>query len=651
MKIKIIIMMVGIFMLINFTIGCNNQTHHTTKSGIFLSTTLSGVTYNCSQDNSSNSIAITDGIFSYNNGDLCTFYADGIRLGKAEGGSYIAPMQFFQTSDIGNQNVTKTMQLLLSLDNDEDLDNGVQILNDTFLENKDIESLNDEELQTLVFQITGSSLYPASDAIEYLAQVIEDEESQEKQGVALHDTSLAGKSITFQTLEDEGITAIFQNDGVYNDDFTECNATWNIQNGIVEIDRSACGLDGTKIKMFFNAKPKKGVLVVRKDQNSSIPLIIESIIDTNNSLLLGGSSTVYDRDYKHITFVNQTDTNMCIKAFLSKKKDKKISLKEYEAKYINIGRDKLGSKDEVCINFSKGCTTFKSDFRNFFNTCYTKEKFDTKDVVYITGKKKLHINDVYVTKDKNGCDKNESKPAILFVHGYHDNQNAWDDYVREAKKLHWRVFRTSTSKNGSIKKRAHMLNNYIKKMAKECKVSDNALRVVAHSMGGLDMRYILSSSSSKFEKSQNAVERLYTIATPHKGNQFGGTVPTDDGAKNLGLKQMKKFNAIFPYSRMKKHMLALRFSCDKFGDEQVPNDIFFNATFSDGVVNVYNQVLSEAPYSAKLYHGKHAKSGACSFVDLELEQTKYIKMILEDYNENNIPYFTSSDGDTDASKW
>lgn len=239
--------------------------------------------------------------------------------------------------------------------------------------------------------------------------------------------------------------------------------------------------------------------------------------------------------------------------------------------------------------------------------------------------KEYKVNDEpHIMADKGEKEYDTSRPAILFAHGYNDNQLAWDTYVDVAKEEGWRVFRTSVSEDGSIKKRASLLNKFIVKAAKQCKIKEGSLRVVGHSMGGLDLRYIVSNDweGAKY------IERVYTIATPHRGSDlavlaFFGS----DAAKDLTPFHMNTFNETFKYKNFTRAngslvgFLALRFAC---AENPGPGD-------DDFMVKVRSQHYPNAPCSKEIFHGKHMPSAPCIHgYKAELEQKKIIRMILRD---------------------
>ena len=142
-------------------------------------------------------------------------------------------------------------------------------------------------------------------------------------------------------------------------------------------------------------------------------------------------------------------------------------------------------------------------------------------------------------------------------------------------------------------------------------------------MGGLDLRYIVSYDLGAAKK----VERIYTIATPHKGSGLAWvTSILSDAGRDLTIKHMKTFNKLNPYSHFKVDknqipLLALRFAC-----AENPNE-----DDDDYMVEVKNQTYKDAPYSERIYHGKHMPKAECVHgYEAEQEQDWLIESILDD---------------------
>lgn len=86
------------------------------------------------------------------------------------------------------------------------------------------------------------------------------------------------------------------------------------------------------------------------------------------------------------------------------------------------------------------------------------------------------------------------------------------------------VITASVPPSGSIEKRAEKLAEHIARLA-----HGKSVNIIAHSMGGLDSRYMISHL-----KPQNVhVRSLVTVATPHHGSAFADYVFDEIGAELL----------------------------------------------------------------------------------------------------------------------
>ncbi len=305
----------------------------------------------------------------------------------------------------------------------------------------------------------------------------------------------------------------------------------------------------------------------------SIPLILFVTM-----LLLSGKSAWAGHDYNHITFVNQTKHKVKFTVDIQdglNRHDISKTLDSHTANYINVDQT-----EEHCMDGSKKRKfTIKIDIGD--NNSYdhhTQRSCGENLYIWYEGDG-FHMNDEpHIKADLSGCDKDSSKSAILFVHGYNDSQKAFGHFAHYAEEKGWRVFRTSVPEDGSISKRAHRLNAYIKKAATQCNIGEGKLRVAAHSMGGLDIRYIVGEKlhSAKY------FEKVYTIATPHGGDTLAYFPSAgSDAARDLTPSHMKKFNKKYPYSDFEEQnigFLALLFKCGQHVN-------------SDGVVGINNQKL------------------------------------------------------------
>lgn len=355
----------------------------------------------------------------------------------------------------------------------------------------------------------------------------------------------------------------------------------------------------------------------------AIILLLLSIV-----LVFSGKLVWAGHDNKHITFINQTNKKLKFDIDVPNGTDKHHTLHGHTANYENMGDACDKGPFTITVQHvlqGKGDKKVKTGIKR---SCG-----DNLYIWHQDGEYKIN-DEPHVKADLSGCDKDNSKPAILFAHGLNNKQGVWKTFADHAKSKGWRVFRTSVSQDGSIAKRAHMLSAYISKAASQCEIPDRSLRVVTHSMGGLDIRYLVS----KGLKGAKKIERIYTLATPHRGQGAAGTIAhTSDAVDDLGISQMAKFNIKHPYHSMKingeqVHLMAIRFRCSE-------KLVYSNE--SDGVVKTFRQVFPGAPYSKKIYTGRHVSELCSDHIRLEQHKTDVLDLILKDHRNGNgavIPY-------------
>lgn len=87
---------------------------------------------------------------------------------------------------------------------------------------------------------------------------------------------------------------------------------------------------------------------------------------------------------------------------------------------------------------------------------------------------------------------------------------------------------------GSIALRAKQLKKTIIEQTREMGVDDQRVVIVAHSMGGLDARYMISKLGM-----EKRVAALVTISTPHRGSSYADWCLKNLGRRLGGLKLMK----------------------------------------------------------------------------------------------------------------
>ena len=107
------------------------------------------------------------------------------------------------------------------------------------------------------------------------------------------------------------------------------------------------------------------------------------------------------------------------------------------------------------------------------------------------------------------------KYPVLLVHGagFRDTVlgiNYWGRIPRTIEKIGIKVFYGGTDSWGTIENNAQMVKKNIEKIIKE--TGTGKFNVIAHSRGGLEVRYLISSL-----KLHDRVASLTTISTPHHG--------------------------------------------------------------------------------------------------------------------------------------
>ena len=163
--------------------------------------------------------------------------------------------------------------------------------------------------------------------------------------------------------------------------------------------------------------------------------------------LLGGNND--DHDYKHITFVNQTNHDLKFGVDISWRPDKHKTVGSHEANYMSIADCYSHDKKKNLKITVKKIVDGGAD-EDLTVTAHRK----CGENLYIwheDGEYKIN-DEPHINADLSGCDKDSTKPAISFAHGYNDSQKAWGHFARIAIDKGWRVFRTSVSQDGSIKK-------------------------------------------------------------------------------------------------------------------------------------------------------------------------------------------------------
>ncbi len=231
---------------------------------------------------------------------------------------------------------------------------------------------------------------------------------------------------------------------------------------------------------------------------------------------------------------------------------------------------------------------------------------------------------------------------ILFAHGMGSSKSSWNSFADYASEKGWNVYRTNVEPYGSIQERAKELAEYINSLD----LKDDSLIAVGHSMGGLDLRYIVShaylSGEEPFASAAKKITKIYTIATPHKGAIYDFSAQKGSAIADLSASSMKEFNDKYPYTTLKVAdrtvpLLAIRALCDTAA-----------AFGTDGVVDIDSQALDGAYYSYIPFIARHNESTPlCSdSTPEESEMTEILGKILNNGTAgNNANQFITSHRD------
>lgn len=416
---------------------------------------------------------------------------------------------------------------------------------------------------------------------------------------------------------------------------------------------------------------------------------IKSTIEDGHSV----AKMKYITDKNHITFVNGTNQTVRYEMVATKKTNKQkaavnndktfVILKPKTSNYINVGADRC--RKDGKDNGKRNWITIKAIDKSGGNPALKFQRKCGQDV-YMWGFKDTTLaygpTKYSVRHDLSGTDdafnSNNEKQAILFVHGYTSSQNDWKTWKEYAKENGWRVFGTSVSGFGSIMKRGQMLANYINVISDLYDIPDNTIVAVGHSMGGLDLRYLVGNGNrykrdfidkdkckkegkdcyNTLQKAAKKLKRVYTLSTPHKGSKlakksdatwnhnrnmpYGKEQFADDASYNLRPAFLEKFNKIYPYKSFKNFylnvgltpipFLAVRFACRHSSVSDKPQH-------GDSAVAVTSQSLSKAPMTTDIYWARHdykipVNDSWCDKTDLAIQDTtSFLKDILEDAEE------------------
>ena len=260
---------------------------------------------------------------------------------------------------------------------------------------------------------------------------------------------------------------------------------------------------------------------------------------------------------------------------------------------------------------------------------------------------------------EHGPKRKSLSGSIILCHGLTDVFNSFKHFANYARYRGFTVYGTDVPGCGTLAERAEVLAHYIADTLAQ--VPDATLLAVGHSMGGLDLRYIVAqaymsslntSISDVYLRAARKLKKVFTIATPHQGNVsgdyytalFGSLKDTCPAVSDLSDKSTAFRNSTFPYSTFQAPVgrpipfLAFRFKTDPDG-----------LSNSDCVVNIGSQKWPNAPVYPKIFQGRHCDNYVCQLPHAsscvnELSQVKILEIILTDTVEH-------LEGDSLAAYW
>jgi triacylglycerol lipase len=208
-------------------------------------------------------------------------------------------------------------------------------------------------------------------------------------------------------------------------------------------------------------------------------------------------------------------------------------------------------------------------------------------------------------------DKCSTKYPILLVHGigFRDNKHIgyWGRIPKALEDEGAVIYYGNQDSWGTIEHNAQILKRNIELILENTKCGK--LNVIAHSKGGLEMRYVIST----LEKHE-CIASLTTIATPHHG------------VKTMDL------ICKFPHALFKSIAVFLNAWSKLLGDE---NPDFYNACikFSTQNIALFNE---QNPNSDMVYYQSYAAVMKNSFSDMIMFWTHLIIYLFEGENDGII---------------
>jgi pimeloyl-ACP methyl ester carboxylesterase len=191
---------------------------------------------------------------------------------------------------------------------------------------------------------------------------------------------------------------------------------------------------------------------------------------------------------------------------------------------------------------------------------------------------------------------------LLFAHGLGDVAESWDSFAILLERLSpdIGVIRTTVDGFESVSARAGQLARFITREDRP------PFYAVGHSMGGLDLRYILTeaaSGSPLFVEAADGILGVFTIATPHLGADLATLVDEFDFLSSIvdvnapaiidlapGSRVLNELNEAFPGDVLIRDRTVPLFSL-VFHAGETPFDAF------DGLVDLESQAFGSRPIS------------------------------------------------------
>jgi len=144
---------------------------------------------------------------------------------------------------------------------------------------------------------------------------------------------------------------------------------------------------------------------------------------------------------------------------------------------------------------------------------------------------------------------------------------------------------TNVHPTAGVARRARQLKEVMLARLDAMNCPDEKVIVIAHSLGGLDARYMITHLGMA-----SRVKALVTICTPHRGSSFADWCVEHVGNRMGGLQLMK----------------LLRIDVQAAVDVRVKNCVEFNATTPDMAGVKYYSVSAQRPWKQIPIFGRHA---------------------------------------------